>query len=80
MTDKSIVTPPNDDQQEAAVVLHLFTYLILKTELLSDNGHEILSKLFRDVEDEYQPLYELLLQLTNEYRVQTYIPTRRSQS
>jgi len=47
-------------------VLYQFTDLILNIELLSDDGHEILSKLFRNVEVEYQPLYEMLLQLTNE--------------
>jgi hypothetical protein len=59
---------PTDDQQEAAVVLHLFTYLILKTELLSENGHEILSLLFDNVEPEYHPLADLLLKITSEYR------------
>ena len=66
MPDKSIVTPPTYDQQKAAIVLHQFTDLILNIELLSHDGHEILSKLFRNVEEEYQPLYEMLLQLTNE--------------
>ncbi len=60
---------PTDDQQEAAVVLHLFVYLVLKTELLSQNGHDILSLLFDEVEPEYHPLADLLLKLTSQYRM-----------
>jgi len=60
---------PTDDQREAAVVLHLFIYLVLKTELLSENGHEILSLLFDEIEPEYHPLADLLLKLTSQYKV-----------
>jgi hypothetical protein len=60
---------PTDDQQEAAVALHLFIYLVLKTELLSENGHEILSLLFDEIEPEYHPLADLLLKLTSQYKV-----------
>ena len=59
---------PTDDQSEAAVVLHLFVYLVLKTEMLSENGQEILSLLFDEVEPEYHPLADMLLKLTSQHK------------